>query len=183
MLLPVDPDGSARRLRAGLLQRTGRNIAVLVTDTAGRAWRTGQTDIAIGAAGLRVTEPLAGRTDPHGNPLAVTKPAVAHELAGTAELVQGQTWTTALRRHPRPRRPRPPRGEDGTARHRPTGPGPPRRTAMNHDDTDPIDDVQPSATERQLRRLVGPEPGAYAPNKRLDVIHEPDVDLLWGDRE
>ncbi|GGD10692.1 hypothetical protein [Nocardioides daphniae] len=51
---------------------------------------------------------------------------------------------------------------------------------MNHDDTDPIDQAQPSAIERQLRRLVGPEPAAYAPDKRLDVIHEPDLELLWG---
>ena len=51
---------------------------------------------------------------------------------------------------------------------------------MNYDDTDPIDDAQPSATERQLRRLVVPEPAAYAPDQRLDVIHEPDLDLLWG---
>ena len=53
---------------------------------------------------------------------------------------------------------------------------------MNHDDTDPIA-RQHSATERQLRRLVVPEPAAYAPDKRLDVIHEPDLDLLWGGQE
>jgi hypothetical protein len=51
---------------------------------------------------------------------------------------------------------------------------------MNYDDIDLIDDAQPSTTERQLRRLVVPEPAAYAPDKRLDVIHEPDLDLLWG---
>lgn len=51
---------------------------------------------------------------------------------------------------------------------------------MNHDDTDPIAQAQPSATERQLRRLVVPEPAAYAQDKRLDVIHEPDLELLWG---
>jgi hypothetical protein len=51
---------------------------------------------------------------------------------------------------------------------------------MNYDDTDPIDDAPTSATERQLRRLVVPEPAAYAPDKRLDVIYEPDLDLLWG---
>ena len=51
---------------------------------------------------------------------------------------------------------------------------------MNYDDTDPIDDAQTSATERQLRRLLVPEPAAYAPDKRLDVIHEPDLDLLCG---
>lgn len=90
VLLPVDPDRSARRLRAALLERTGRNVGVVVTDTAGRAWRQGQTDIAIGAAGLVVAEDHAGRRDEHGNTLAVTLPAVADELAGAAELAQGK---------------------------------------------------------------------------------------------
>ena len=89
-LLPVDPDASARRLRTGIAARTGRNVAVVVTDTAGRAWREGQTDIAIGAAGLVVLEEHAGRHDAHGNELAVTAPAVADEVAGTAELAQGK---------------------------------------------------------------------------------------------
>jgi coenzyme F420-0:L-glutamate ligase / coenzyme F420-1:gamma-L-glutamate ligase len=90
VLLPRDPDASARRLREGLHGATGRNVAVLVTDTAGRAWRTGQTDIAIGTAGLDVLHDHAGRTDPHGNELAVTAPAVADELAGAADLVKGK---------------------------------------------------------------------------------------------
>lgn len=90
VLLPEDPDASARRIRAGLWRRTGRNVAVVVTDTAGRAWREGQTDIAIGAAGLLVAEDYTGRTDAHGNQLAVTAPAVADELAGMAELAQGK---------------------------------------------------------------------------------------------
>jgi coenzyme F420-0:L-glutamate ligase / coenzyme F420-1:gamma-L-glutamate ligase len=85
-LLPVDPDASARRLRATLAERTGLNVGVVVTDTAGRAWREGQTDIAIGAAGLTVLDDHAGRVDGHGNPLAVTAPAVADEIAGLAEL-------------------------------------------------------------------------------------------------
>jgi coenzyme F420-0:L-glutamate ligase / coenzyme F420-1:gamma-L-glutamate ligase len=89
-LHPEDPDGSARRLRAELRARTGANVAVLVTDTAGRAWRHGQTDLAIGAAGLVVVESYAGRTDAYGNPLSVTAPAVADELAGAAELAQGK---------------------------------------------------------------------------------------------
>jgi coenzyme F420-0:L-glutamate ligase/coenzyme F420-1:gamma-L-glutamate ligase len=71
------------------------NVAVVVTDTAGRAWREGQTDIAVGAAGLRVLDDHAGRTDPYGNLLAVTAPAVADEIAGTAELAAGK-----LRRRP-----------------------------------------------------------------------------------
>jgi coenzyme F420-0:L-glutamate ligase/coenzyme F420-1:gamma-L-glutamate ligase len=90
VLLPEDPDASARRIRAGVRARTGRNVAVVVTDTAGRAWREGQTDIAVGAAGLLVAEEYAGRTDAHGNELAVTSPAVADEIAGLAELAQGK---------------------------------------------------------------------------------------------
>jgi coenzyme F420-0:L-glutamate ligase / coenzyme F420-1:gamma-L-glutamate ligase len=88
VLLPSDPDASARRLREAVGRRTGRNVAVLVTDTAGRAWRHGQTDIAIGAAGLDVLHDYAGRTDQHGNELAVTAPAVADELAAAADLVK-----------------------------------------------------------------------------------------------
>lgn len=88
VLLPRDPDASARRLREALARGVGRNVAVLVTDTAGRAWRTGQTDIAIGAAGLDVLQDYTGRTDPHGNVLAVTLPAVADELAAAADLVK-----------------------------------------------------------------------------------------------
>ena len=90
LLLPVDPDATARRLRGEIAERTGANVAVVITDTAGRAWRTGQTDIAIGAAGLVVLDDHAGRTDAHGNELAVTAPALADELAGAAELAQGK---------------------------------------------------------------------------------------------
>ncbi|TGN64613.1 coenzyme F420-0:L-glutamate ligase [Nocardioides eburneiflavus] len=90
VLLPLDPDASARALRREVLERTGTNVAVVVTDTSGRAWREGQTDLAIGAAGLLVAEDFGGRTDPHGNSLVVTLPAVADELAGAAELVQGK---------------------------------------------------------------------------------------------
>lgn len=89
-LLPADPDASARSVRARLARLTGSNVAVIVTDTAGRAWREGQTDLAIGAAGLRVLEEYAGRCDPHGNRLEVTAPAVADELAAAAELAQGK---------------------------------------------------------------------------------------------
>ena len=90
ILLPLDPDRSARLLRGEVHRRTGLNVGVIVTDTSGRAWREGQTDLAIGAAGIVVAEDFAGRTDSHGNPLAVTLPAVADELAGAAELVQGK---------------------------------------------------------------------------------------------
>nr|WP_218910733.1 coenzyme F420-0:L-glutamate ligase [Nocardioides thalensis] len=87
---PLDPDASARRLRVALHERTGANVGVVVTDTAGRAWRQGQTDIAIGAAGLAVLESYAGAVDGYGNELAVTEPAVADELASAAELAQGK---------------------------------------------------------------------------------------------
>jgi coenzyme F420-0:L-glutamate ligase / coenzyme F420-1:gamma-L-glutamate ligase len=90
LLLPLDPDGSARALRRAVAERTGANVGVVVTDTAGRAWRTGQTDIAIGAAGIVVLDEHAGRTDGYGNELAVTAPALADELAGAAELAQGK---------------------------------------------------------------------------------------------
>ena len=116
VLLPVDPDASARRLRARLAALTGRTVAVVVTDTAGRAWRHGQTDLAVGAAGLRVLDDHAGRHDPHGNELVVTAPAVADELAGAAELVQGKLGRPAVRRRARPGRP-------GAARPTTTGRG------------------------------------------------------------
>ncbi|HEX3296344.1 MAG TPA: coenzyme F420-0:L-glutamate ligase [Nocardioides sp.] len=90
LLLPEDPDATARTLRAGLADRLGVNVAVLVTDTAGRAWREGQTDLAIGAAGVRVLDDHAGRVDHYGNTLTVTAPAVADELAGAAELAAGK---------------------------------------------------------------------------------------------
>ena len=90
VLLPVDPDASARALRRRLVELTGRVVGVIVTDTAGRAWREGQTDLAVGAAGLLVVEDFAGRVDAHGNPLVVTAPAVADEIAGAAELAQGK---------------------------------------------------------------------------------------------
>jgi coenzyme F420-0:L-glutamate ligase/coenzyme F420-1:gamma-L-glutamate ligase len=91
VLLPRDPDASARAMRARFASMEDVNVAVVITDTAGRAWREGQTDIAIGAAGLRVVDSHAGRTDEYGNLLSVTAPAVADELAGAAELAQGKT--------------------------------------------------------------------------------------------
>ena len=90
LLLPEDPDASARGLRAALRRRTGRTVAVVVTDTAGRAWRSGQTDIAVGVAGLRPVEDLAGEQDPYGNRLRVTAAAVGDELAGASQLAQGK---------------------------------------------------------------------------------------------
>lgn len=87
VLLPEDPDASATRLRCAILERTGANVAVVISDTFGRAWRVGQTDAAIGAAGLRVVDDLRGSLDASGRHLDVTVRAVADEIAGTAELV------------------------------------------------------------------------------------------------
>jgi coenzyme F420-0:L-glutamate ligase/coenzyme F420-1:gamma-L-glutamate ligase len=89
-LLPVDPDGSAAALRAGLATRLGVDVAVLITDTMGRAWRNGQIDVAIGASGLTVLNGYAGAVDRHGNELFVTEVAVADELAAAADLVKGK---------------------------------------------------------------------------------------------
>jgi coenzyme F420-0:L-glutamate ligase / coenzyme F420-1:gamma-L-glutamate ligase len=89
LLLPEDPDGSARRLRAGFA-RLGVHLGVVISDTSGRAWRNGQTDVALGAAGLVVLDDHRGRRDPYGNPLAVTAPAVADEIASAAELATGK---------------------------------------------------------------------------------------------
>jgi coenzyme F420-0:L-glutamate ligase/coenzyme F420-1:gamma-L-glutamate ligase len=90
LLLPVDPDLSARALRAAWKQRYDVNVGVVITDTLGRPWRNGQTDLAIGAAGIQVLEDLRGSTDSHGNVLAVTEPAIADEIAGAGELVKGK---------------------------------------------------------------------------------------------
>lgn len=89
-LLPVDPDGSAAALRAAVHERLGVRVGVVVTDTMGRAWRTGQTDVAIGAAGLEVLHGYAGEHDQHGNELIVTEIAVADEIAAAADLVKGK---------------------------------------------------------------------------------------------
>lgn len=88
--LPVDPDASAARLRETLWHSLGVDVAVVVTDTMGRAWRMGQTDAAIGSAGLRALHRYAGAVDPQGNELEVTEIAVADEVAAAADLVQGK---------------------------------------------------------------------------------------------
>lgn len=90
VLLPVDPDASARALREHIGSDGGPNVAIVISDTSGRAWRNGQTDIAIGAAGLDVIHDYAGRADDYGNLLEVTAPAVADEIAGTGDLVKGK---------------------------------------------------------------------------------------------
>ncbi len=89
-LLPVDPDLSARQLRTRLQEITGVQLAVLVSDTMGRAWRIGQTDQAIGVAGLSPVRDSRGTTDSHGHVLEATEIAVADELASAAELVKGK---------------------------------------------------------------------------------------------
>ncbi|GHC76102.1 coenzyme F420:L-glutamate ligase [Nocardiopsis terrae] len=91
LLLPEDSDASARGLRAGLRARLGVRVGVIVSDTFGRPWRVGQTDVAIGAAGLRAVQDLRGTVDTHGNLMEATVNAVADEIAGAGELVKGKT--------------------------------------------------------------------------------------------
>ena len=88
--LPPDPDRSARDLRDGLLAATGHLLGVVVTDTAGRPWRRGQTDLAVGVAGLVPLLDLAGTADAGGVPLRLTAPAIADEVAAAADLVRGK---------------------------------------------------------------------------------------------
>ena len=91
LLLPEDPDASARALRQALAARFGVRVAVVVTDTAGRPWREGLVDLAVGAAGLVVLDDLRGSSDEHGRPLTVTVTAVADEVAAATELVRGKS--------------------------------------------------------------------------------------------
>lgn len=88
LLLPVDPDASARSIRASLLTQ-GADAAVIISDTFGRAWREGQTDIAIGIAGMHPILSYIGQRDPHGHEFQVQELCTADELAGAAELVKG----------------------------------------------------------------------------------------------
>ena len=90
VLLPVDPDASAARLREELRERTGADIGVIVTDSFGRPWRAATTDVAIGAAGVEVVRDLMGERDPTGYELHATRIAVADEIAGAAQLVFGK---------------------------------------------------------------------------------------------
>jgi coenzyme F420-0:L-glutamate ligase / coenzyme F420-1:gamma-L-glutamate ligase len=89
-LLPVDPDRSARRIRDGLRARAGVEVAVIISDTFGRVWRRGVTDVAIGSAGIVPVVDLRGTTDALGRELAVTEVAVVDEIAAAAELVMGK---------------------------------------------------------------------------------------------
>jgi coenzyme F420-0:L-glutamate ligase/coenzyme F420-1:gamma-L-glutamate ligase len=89
-LLPRDPDASAAALRATLQERTGKSLAVLVTDTFGRPWREGQTNVAIGVAGMAPLADYRGQVDPEGRHLAASVLAIADEMAAAAELVMGK---------------------------------------------------------------------------------------------
>jgi coenzyme F420-0:L-glutamate ligase/coenzyme F420-1:gamma-L-glutamate ligase len=91
VLLPTDPDASARQLHAAIVELTGTAVGVVVTDTMGRPWRNGQTDTAIGAAGVQPLRDHRGQLDTFGNELLVTVAAVADEIAAAAELVKGKT--------------------------------------------------------------------------------------------
>lgn len=91
VLLPKDPDRSAHRIRLRLRQRLGLDLAVLITDTFGRAWRIGLVDVAIGISGMKPILDLRGTTDMHGRILEVTEVAVADEIAAAAELAMGKS--------------------------------------------------------------------------------------------
>ena len=95
VLLPLDSDASARTIRAALLQR-GLDIAVIISDTFGRAWRDGQTDIAVGIAGMSPILSYIGQVDPHGHEFKVQALCVADELTGAAELVKGNVSRVPL---------------------------------------------------------------------------------------
>jgi coenzyme F420-0:L-glutamate ligase/coenzyme F420-1:gamma-L-glutamate ligase len=90
ILLPVDPDASAKRMREAIRGRTGATVAVVVTDTFGRAWREGHMNVAIGIAGLPALRRYIGQFDPEGYELRVTEIAIADEVAAMAELVMGK---------------------------------------------------------------------------------------------
>lgn len=94
VLLPVDPDKSARKVRGDLERATGKRLAVIVTDTFGRVWRRGVTDVAIGIAGLVPVQDLRGTVDHTGRVLEATEIAVADEIAGAAHLVLGKAAMT-----------------------------------------------------------------------------------------
>jgi coenzyme F420-0:L-glutamate ligase / coenzyme F420-1:gamma-L-glutamate ligase len=96
VLLPLDPDASADRLRARLRELTGSEVGVLVSDSFGRPWRQGTTDVAIGAAGVEVLRDLKGARDPNGYELKSTVIAIADQIAGAAQLVMGKLDRTPV---------------------------------------------------------------------------------------
>jgi coenzyme F420-0:L-glutamate ligase / coenzyme F420-1:gamma-L-glutamate ligase len=90
VLLPLDPDASAAGIRDRVRELTGKTVGVVVSDSFGRPWRMGTTDVALGAAGIRVLEDLRGTKDRIGYELRSTQIAIADELAGAAQLVMGK---------------------------------------------------------------------------------------------
>ena len=94
VLLPKDPDRSARRFRAEIQRRCDVDVAVIITDTFGRVWRVGVTDVAIGSAGVKPILDLRGTTDATGRVLEVTEVAIADEIASAANLVLGKAEAT-----------------------------------------------------------------------------------------
>ncbi len=90
LLLPEDPDGSARRLHEGIRSQLGKSVAVIINDSLGRAWRLGTVGVALGAAGLPALSDLRGRTDLYGRPLKVSETGFADEIAAAASLLMGQ---------------------------------------------------------------------------------------------
>jgi coenzyme F420-0:L-glutamate ligase/coenzyme F420-1:gamma-L-glutamate ligase len=90
MLLPVDPDASAQRIRAALRDATGADVAVIISDTFGRPWRAGYTEVAIGVAGMLPIVDYVGQVDTHGRELRVTQICIADEIASAAEMVTGK---------------------------------------------------------------------------------------------
>jgi coenzyme F420-0:L-glutamate ligase/coenzyme F420-1:gamma-L-glutamate ligase len=95
-LLPLDPDGSARRIRSELREATGTAAAVLITDSFGRAWRLGQSEVAIGCAGIAPIDDWRGRADAGGRTLAATAIAIADEVAAAADLVRDKASRTPV---------------------------------------------------------------------------------------
>ena len=89
-LLPLNPDRSARRIRRSLEKRVGAKLSVVITDTFGRPWRNGQTDVAIGSSGIEPLQSYRGKVDAYGYTLRVTEPAIVDEIASAAELAMGK---------------------------------------------------------------------------------------------
>lgn len=151
LLLPLDPDASARELRRRLAEALGVQVGVVVTDTAGRPWRAGQTDIAIGAAGVQVMDDLRGQTDAQGRPLTVTVAAVADEIAAAAELVKGKTSG------------RPVAVVRGLAHLTLDEDGPGARALVRLGDADMFAQGSAEAYEQGWKDAVGAEPGSERP--------------------
>ncbi|GAA2977649.1 coenzyme F420-0:L-glutamate ligase [Streptomyces fulvorobeus] len=149
LLLPEDPDASARTLREGLRDVLGVSVGVIVTDTFGRPWRNGLTDVAIGAAGVRVLDDLRGGSDAFGNPLSATVVATADELASAGDLVKGKAAglpVAVVRGLPDVVAD----DEDGAGAARPGGDGAGARALVR----DPADDMFRLGTSEAVREAV-----------------------------